>query len=93
MTLDEFLAAPRREIMCAAPATMIYAASGTRRQAALAGVDADSEHYVTWSHMQALDAVQLLFDHGVRHVFTLLAGPGQFQEVGAYRTRLLDWIE
>ena len=93
MTLDEFLAAPRREITRVAPATMIYAASGTRRQAALAGVDADSEHYVTWSHMQALDAVQLLFDHGVRHVFTLLAGPGQFQEVGAYRARLLDWIE
>jgi hypothetical protein len=46
-----------------------------------------------WSHVQALNAVQLLFDDGVRHVFTLLAGPGQFNEVGAYRARLLDWIE
>ena len=93
MTLDEFLAASRGEIMQVAPTAMVYAASGTRRQAALAGIDANSDAYVMWSHVQALNAVQLLFDHGVRHVFTLLAGPGQFNEVGAYRTRLLDWIE
>ena len=93
MTLDEFLVASRGEIMQVAPKTMVYAASGTRRQAALAGIDASSDAYVMWSHVQALNAVQLLFDHGVRHVFTLLAGPGQFNEVGAYRARLLDWIE
>ena len=93
LTLEEFLAAPLAEIMRVAPSSMVYAASGTRRQAALAGIDSSSNAYAQWSHMQALNAVDLLFAHGVLHVFTLLAGPGQFHEVGAYRAHLLDWIE
>lgn len=92
-TLEEFLAAPHAEIARIAPSTVVYAASGTRRQAALAGINPQSDAYARWSHTLALDAVQMTFDHGVRHVFTLLAGPGQFHEVGAYRARLLDWIE
>ena len=93
MTLNEFLIAPRAEIARVAPSAMVYAASGTRRQAALTGIDSHSDAYVRWSHIQALEVMQMIFEHGVRHVFTLLAGPGQFQEVGAYRANLLDWIE
>ena len=39
-----------------------------------------------------INACQLIFDHGVRHIFTVLATPGQFREVGQYRARLMDWI-
>lgn len=93
ITLDEFLAAPQRDVRRVAPQAIVYAPSGTRRQAALAGIDSSSDAYAAWSRSQAMSSVQLLFDHGVRHVFTLLAGPGQFQEVGNYRERMLEWIE
>jgi hypothetical protein len=88
----EFAAVPRAEVARFAPPTVIYAAAGTRRQAALAGVDADGDEYPKWSRTQMLTACQLLFEHGVHHIFTLLAGPGQFLEVGRYRNRLLDWL-
>lgn len=92
MTEEEFLAAPREEVKRVAPQAMVYAAAGTRRQAALAGVDVDGEAYPAWARLRMLEACQLLFDHGVQHIFTLLAGPSQFREVGNYRKRLLDWI-
>ena len=92
ITLADFLVAPRAQIANVAPISMVYAAAGTRRQAVLAGIAPDSDDYVAWSRQQMLAACQLLFDHGVQHIFTLAAGPGQFQEVGTYRTRLLTWI-
>ena len=88
-----FLAAPTQAIRWAAPASMVYAAAGTRRAAALAGIGSDSEMYARWSREQMIDACTLIFAHGVRHLFTILATPGQFAEVGRYRERLLEWIE
>jgi hypothetical protein len=88
----DFVALPRTDVVRFTPQTIIYAAAGTRRQAALAGIDAGGEEYPRWSRLQMLAACQLLFDHGVRHIFTLLAGPGQFQEVGNYGERLLAWL-
>lgn len=91
--LTDFLAAPTSAITWAAPATMIYAAAGTRRAAALAGITADSDDYARWSREQMMSACRLIFAHGVKHLFTILATPGQFREVGRYRDRLLDWID
>lgn len=89
----EFLTAPTPAIHWAAPASMVYAAAGTRRAAALAGFASDGEAYAQWSRTQMIDACTLIFAHGVRHLFTILATPGQFAEVGRYRERLLEWIK
>ncbi|MFO7633357.1 MAG: hypothetical protein R6W76_12495 [Caldilinea sp.] len=89
----EFLTTPTEAIANFAPACMVYAAAGTRRQAALAGIRSDSEEYAHWSRTQMLTTCNLVFEHGVKHIFTILATPGQFQEIGRYRTQLLDWID
>lgn len=93
LTLDEFLALPSIALASIAPTSLIYAAAGTRRRAALAGVRSDSEEYAQWSRTQMMTTCQLIFEHGVKHIFTILASPGQFREVGRYRSRLLDWID
>jgi hypothetical protein len=59
----------------------------------LAGLSSTSEEYVHWSRLRMLEALQVLFRHGVRHVFTIPATPGQFAEVGSYRRNLLRWIQ
>ena len=92
LSFDDFLKIPNDECSAYAPKTMIYAPSGTRRRAVLAGLAPDSDEYASWSRSQMIRACQLIFNHGVRHVVTVLATPQQFQETGAYRSRLLDWI-
>jgi len=89
---EAFLNAPLSEIAQVAPEAIVFAAAGTRRSAALAGLSSTSDAYPRWSRTQMIDACQLIFDHGVRHIFTVLATPGQFREVGQYRAKLLDWI-
>lgn len=91
-SLTAFLKAPRTDVRTVAPLAMVYAAAGTRRSAALAGLGSHSEEYVSSSRRQMMEACALIFDHGVRHIFTVLASPGQFSEVGRYRARLVDWI-
>ncbi|MBW7882897.1 MAG: hypothetical protein H3C34_09710 [Caldilineaceae bacterium] len=92
LTEDAFQTASLDEIAKVAPPAIVYAAAGTRRSAALAGLASHSEAYVRWSREQMISACKIIFDHGVHHIFTVLAAPGQFQEVGRYRQRLLDWI-
>lgn len=92
-SLDAFLTAPRQKIRAYAPASMVYAAAGTRRSAALAGLSSTSDAYARWTYTQMLETCDLLFGYGVRHIFTVLAAPGQFAEVGPYRRRLTDWIQ
>lgn len=91
-SLAHFLTAPIQEVRAVAPQSMVYAAAGTRRAAALAGIEVDSEAYARWSHAQLLQACERIFAHGVQHIFTILATPGQFQEVGQYRARLMEWL-
>jgi len=91
-SFTEFVTAPYADIATVAPETMVYAASGTRRSAVLAGVDVDSSDYFHWAHVQMLEAFGLIFRHGVRNLFTVVATPGQFQESGAYRDQLVEWI-
>jgi hypothetical protein len=91
-SLTDFLDAPYADVCSVAPLAMVYAAAGTRRSAALAGLGSHSEEYVSSSRRQMMEACALIFAHGVRHTFTVLASPGQFSEVGRYRARLVDWI-
>lgn len=90
--LEAFLTAPVEVIRPFAPASIVYAAAGTRRSAALAGFSSADDAFARWSHEQMLSACDLIFRHGVRHIFTILATPGQFAEVGPYRSRLMEWI-
>ena len=75
------------------PASIVWVVEGTRRSAALAGIDVASEDYAHWSIARMNDCVRLFFEHGVRHVFTPLLTPSQFAEVTPrYRERLFDWV-
>lgn len=91
-TLAEFLAAPVEQVAAVAPLTVIYAQGGTRRSAALAGVTTTGDAYAQWSQDRMVESVSLLFQYGVRNVFTIAAAPSQFAEVGPYRERLTSWI-
>ncbi len=93
LSFEEFENADYVTVASIAPETLIFAVSGTRRSAALSGHDVNSDDYARWSRKQMIDACALIFRHGVRNIFTVLATPGQFNEVGPYREQLLDWIE
>jgi hypothetical protein len=92
-SLAEFLAAPHESIKPYAPAALVYAAAGTRRSAALAGHAASGDEYARWSHSRMLAVLEMMYAHHVQHIFTIPATPGQFAEVGAYRSSLIRWIE
>ena len=92
-SLEDFLAAPIEHVRRVTPATLMWVVEGTRRSAALAGIDVSTEDYAHWSISRMNDCVGLFFHHGVRHVFTPLLTPSQFAEVTPrYRERLLDWV-
>jgi hypothetical protein len=93
MTLAEFLAAPYAAIKPFAPASLVYAAAGTRRSAALEGFSSTGDEYAQWSRSRMIEVLQMMYAHHVQHIFTIPATPGQFAEVGAYRSKLLRWIE
>ncbi|MEW5871222.1 MAG: hypothetical protein AB1894_18265 [Chloroflexota bacterium] len=93
-SLEEFLQGPIENVRQVAPTTFIYAASGTRRAAALAGVPTQGDEYPHWSRGELFRCVALLFDHGVRHLCMPMLGPSQFSEVtGDYQQYLWDWFE
>lgn len=93
LTHAEFLVAPLEALKPFAPQSLVYAAAGTRRAAALAGLPANSEEYIQSSRRQLVAVLQLLFAHHVQHVFTVPATPAQFAEVGIYRRNLVRWID
>lgn len=86
--------APLPEVMAAAPASMVYSVSGTRRGAALAGKLGEGETYVQWSRGQMMACLDLIFGHGVQHVIMPVITPSQFSEATpAYREHLWTWLE
>jgi hypothetical protein len=92
-TLEQFLAAPVEQVRRVAPATMLWVVEGTRRSAALAGIEPHGEEYPRWSLQRMCDCLQLFFHHGVRHVVTPLLSPSHFAELTPhYRERLIDWV-
>lgn len=88
-----FLAGPISAVRNVAPPTVILAAGGTRRRAALDGVTANSPDYMQTARKQMLEAVDLLVDHGVRHVFVPILVDGNFlEQTSGYREKLLGWL-
>lgn len=89
----EFLELPHEAVAAVAPATAIYTAGGTRRSAMLQGVSPQSEGYPRLLRGQMLACYALFFRLGVRHLFVCAIRPGQLEEVGPYRERLLRWVD
>ena len=93
-SFEEFLALSNNALAHLAPATMIFAAGGTRRRAVLAGIDPTSNEYAQWSFEQMIACFELFFQLGVRHIITHAIIPSQYQEVThGYREKLLQWVD
>ena len=93
VAFEEFLEWPLVKVRPLAPETVIYAASGTRRSAVLAGISLEDDTYAQWTHAQMINSCDIIFDHGTRNVITVLATPSQFAEGGSYGERLMGWIQ
>jgi hypothetical protein len=92
ISFEDFCALPPAEISKLVPRSMIYAAGGTRRAAALAGIQ-DQDEYVAWSAEQLLIGFGLFAKYGVRHILTHAIVPTQWQEdTPGYREKLIGWI-
>jgi hypothetical protein len=90
-SLEEFLAAPTEDVAKVAPTTLIFAAGGTRRSLALAGLPLSE--YAQWNRPRMLASYALFFDHGISHLITPLTRPQMFAEEGLYRKRLFQWLQ
>lgn len=92
-SLETFLAAPSEVVAQTAPAAMVYAPGGTRRQAAFNGLSPWSDNYFRWARQATIGCFDLIFQTGVRHLFSPTLTPGNFAEVNVYRDKLLQWVE
>jgi hypothetical protein len=69
-TLEAFLSADAAEVASIAPATLVFAAGGTRRAAVLDGVRIDDPRMMMRHGVQQFMAtVEVLFTLGVEHIF------------------------
>ncbi len=92
MNFNEFCNLPSEEIAKQVPASMIFAAGGTRRAAALVGIR-DQDEYVKWSAEQLLISFGLFAKYGVKHIITHSIVPTQWNETTpGYRDKLLGWV-
>lgn len=81
------------QIRALAPETIIYTPGGTRRQAALAGIEPHSDAYVYWLRTRMLASLDAISAMNVKHVFQGLIRSSHFAERSAYRERLFTWGE
>lgn len=91
-TLEEFLSAPIEEVAKIAPATMVYAPGGTRRQAIFNGIEPWSAEYMAWALKRTIGCCTVIFSHGVKHLFTPLLISTNFKEVNRHRESLFQGI-
>lgn len=92
-SFESFLTADLPTIAAVAPATAIYMPGGSRRAAALAGIDPYTEAYVSWSRGQLINAVEQLFQHGIQHVFTAAIVPSNWAEDDAFHKMLANYAQ
>lgn len=84
---------PVEDVRKIAPTTFIYAASGTRRAAALAGEPTKGDAFANWTQRQLFQCVALIFQYGIRNLFMPMLGPSQFkEETSHYSENLWDWF-
>ena len=91
LSLEAFLKAPVAEVSKIVPKSVIFAAGGTRRATALAGIPL--EDYAHWNRPRMLAAYQRFFNQGIQHLIAPLTRPQMFAEKGLYRQRLFQWLQ
>lgn len=89
-TLNEFLTIPPQEVAKVAPATMIYAPGGTRRQAVFKGIEPWSDEFLQWARNCLFSACETIFYYGVQHLILPFIIPGNLREVNRYRAALME---
>lgn len=90
-SLEAFLELSDDAVAEVAPTTLVYASSGTRRRAALEGVELNNDAYMRWTRPRFVATIARLFRAGARHVIVPTLGPRQLAETGVYRDRLVGW--
>ena len=90
-TLEEFLAFPIDKIRSVVPASLIFAAGGTRRSVALSGMTRDD--YASWALQHMLETYQTFYNYGVRHLIAPITHPRMFKEKGHYGENFITWME
>lgn len=88
-TLEEFLAAPLETVAAVAPRSMVYAPGGTRRSATFAGVEPWSEEYLHRGEDGVTACLDIIFQHGVQHVFMPAVMVGHANEVDDIEQQLI----
>ncbi|MEM7115058.1 MAG: hypothetical protein AAF614_21650 [Chloroflexota bacterium] len=92
--LQDFLSSSAESLRSLAPSTMVYSVSGTRRKSALAGISSQGEDYTNWTGKQMLKSLDVVFNHGVKHILMPMLTPSQFNEqTPLYREFLWRWLD
>jgi hypothetical protein len=86
---EEFAAAPLEKIATVAPRSLLFAPGGTRRSAAFAGVEPWSESYLRLGQDGITRCLDVIFRHGVEHVFTPSIMVGHANEVEDIEQQLM----
>lgn len=93
MDLSTFLTADIATVRAVCPPTVLYTAGGTRRAAALAGIDLTSSAYPDWTLQRMWHDIGLLAEAGVQHLLITAVWRGQFAErTPHYREYLFQWM-
>ncbi len=88
-TQEEFLAAPVATVAAVAPRSMVYAPGGTRRSATFAGIVPWSAEYIRLGEDSITACLDIIFRHGVQHVFTPAVMLGHANEVDDIEGQLI----
>jgi hypothetical protein len=88
-TWEEFLAAPVAEVVAVAPRSMVYAPGGTRRSAMFAGIEPWSAEYIRLGEDGITASLNIIFRHGIQHVFTPAVMVGHVNEVDDVERQLI----
>jgi hypothetical protein len=88
-TQDEFLAAPLETVAAVAPPSIVYAPGGTRRSAMFAGVKPWSQEYLRRGEDGVAACLDIIFRHGVQHVFMPAVMVGHANEVDDVEQQLI----
>ncbi len=89
--LAAFLMAPTAVVAQVVPQSVIFASGGTRRAAALAGIEF-GDAFAQWNRQQMLSACELFFRQGIAHLIMPMGSPKMFAEKGLYGQRLVEWL-
>jgi hypothetical protein len=89
-TLEEFMSLPIDEVAKIAPPSVCFAPSGTRRAAAMLGIDPRSDQYVKWASSEELRCIDLLFQYGVKNVFAPIIVANNLTQDYSFVDRILD---